>query len=354
MQLATGASALAADPVEPPSLERCAAIGPAADRLTCYDQLAGRAPSAPVSAAAEPGPAATTSLLAPKDAPAAAASPQERRPSTSLLSTYWELDPQDKRGTFNLTGYRPTYVMPFHLTSRINRAPQSPTQAAVQLPDYKHAETKFQLSLRTKVLQDIGFENADVWVAFTQQSLWQIWTGADSTPFRNSDYEPEVLYVVPTPAWAQSLPMGWKWRYTKLGAAHQSNGQNDPLSRSWNRVDLETGIERGDWALTTRFAKRLNESLDDDNNPDFTRYRGRAEFQLTWAPGVSTTSVLYRSNLKNAKQGAVQIDWSYPVFRDQPNGVRYFVQMFSGYGETLTDYNFRQTSLGAGLSFMQF
>jgi len=29
----------------PPTLEACAAIGAAADRLTCYDKLAGRAPA---------------------------------------------------------------------------------------------------------------------------------------------------------------------------------------------------------------------------------------------------------------------------------------------------------------------
>ncbi|MEP7099505.1 MAG: phospholipase A [Burkholderiales bacterium] len=34
--------------------------------------------------------------------------------------------------------------------------------------------------------------------------------------------------------------------------------------------------------------------------------------------------------------------------------MRWFVQGFSGYGETLTDYNFRQTSIGAGVTFLQF
>jgi phospholipase A1 len=344
---------------ESPSLEKCAAIGPAADRLSCYDQLAGRAPSAPVPTTADEAAAAasgvtTTSLLAPKDTPAAAASPQQRTRRSSLMSSYWELDPEDKRGTFNLTGYHPNFVLPVHATSRINRSPQSPTQATVQLPAYKSVEAKFQLSFRTKVLQDFGLKDADVWMAFTQQTLWQIWNGKDSKPFRNSDYEPEVMYVVPTPAAWQSLPFGWSWRYAQFALAHQSNGQADPLSRSWNRVYLGTGFERGDWSLTAKLAHRLGEKLSSDNNPDFVDYRGRGEFQLNWAPGITTTSLLYRSSLKDVKYGALQLEWTYPVFNDQPNGMRYFVQVFRGYGETLTDYNFRQTSLGAGVSFMQF
>ncbi|MES2887977.1 MAG: phospholipase A [Pseudomonadota bacterium] len=356
--LASSVPAWAApDAPDPARWAECAAIGPAADRLSCYDKLAGRAPSAPVpasSAEAQATVPAPTSLLAPKDTPLAAASPQQRRTDPSLLSTYWELESQDKRGTFNLTGYRPNYALPVHLTSRINRAPQSPTQAVVPTPAYRDVEAKFQLSFRTKAVQDIGFDNADLWFAFTQQTMWQVWNGEDSKPFRNTDYEPELMYVVPVPSSFQALPQGWKWRYAQFGLAHQSNGQSDPLSRSWNRVYLGSGFERGDWTLSARVARRLSENPSTDNNPDLVSYRGRGELQATWSPGVSTASVLYRSTLRDTQFGALQLEWTYPVFQNQPNGVRYFLQLYHGYGETLTDYNFRQTSLGLGLSFLQF
>ena len=64
--------------------------------------------------------------------------------------------------------------------------------------------------------------------------------------------------------------------------------------------------------------------------------------------------LLYRSSLKDVKYGALQVEWTYPVYPDQPNGLRWFVQAFRGYGETLTDYNFRQTSIGVGVTFLQF
>ncbi len=356
------AATAAAEPGD--ALAACALIGAAADRLVCYDQLAGRATLAPETPAAarpaDPAAAPTTSRLRPSDtalnrAPAdGTGTALATGASGSLLSKFWELDPQDKRGVFNFTGYRPNYLLPLHLTSRINRAPRSPTQAQVSQPGYRNVEAKVQLSLRAKLVQDLLLPEADLWFGFTQQSLWQIWNGSDSKPFRNTDYEPELIYVVPTPASLRQLPLGWQWRFAQVGLAHQSNGQSDPLSRSWNRLYLGAGVERGDWSLTGRVLHRLRERASDDNNPDLTDYRGRGDFQLNWAPGVMTTSLQLRSPLNRFGRGAAQIEWTYPVFSQQPNGLRWFLQGFTGYGETLTDYNFRQTSLGAGVTFLQF
>ena len=60
---------------------------------------------------------AAPSLLAPTGAPL----PPESAPSTSLASKFWELEPSDKRGVFNFVGYQKNYVLPIHVTSRINR-----------------------------------------------------------------------------------------------------------------------------------------------------------------------------------------------------------------------------------------
>jgi phospholipase A1 len=337
---------------DPSRLAQCAAIGASTDRLACYDALAGRA-APPAAVAASSAAPPVTSKLAPVDT-TPAQSPQSAAQGGSLLSKFWELDPADKRGTFNVVGYRANYILPLHYTSRINRSPQSPTQAAVAQPDYKHIEAKIQLSLRTKLAQDVLLPGGDLWAGYTQQSMWQVWNHKDSKPFRNTDYEAELMYVVPVPEGLRVLPFGWQWRFAQLALAHQSNGQSDPLSRSWNRSYLGTGFERGDWSLVARFNHRFKEDLDSDNNPDLTRYRGRTDLQLNWAPGVHTFSLLWRSAITNVNRGAVQLEWTMPVYRDRPNGIRWFMQVFSGYGETLTDYNFRQTSVGAGVSFLQF
>ena len=98
----------------------------------------------------------------------------------------------------------------------------------------------------------------------------------------------------------------------------------------------------------------LREREENDNNPDLIDYRGKAEFTLGWASGLHTTSLQHRSTLRGGNRGSTSFEWTYPVAREHPNGLRWYVQLFSGYGETLSDYNFRQTSLGAGVSFLQF
>ncbi|CAN5391616.1 phospholipase A [soil metagenome] len=376
-------AAVPAAPGTPDPLAHCAEIGPSADRLACYDKLAGRAVAPPtVEAAAStaaPAPKASATVLAGSSSatatPTAASSAasaavpttttlaatdtsatQAKAVATSsgLMSKFWELDAEDKRGIFNFTGYKANYVLPVHFTTRINRSPQSPTQAAVATPDYRHVEAKIQLSLRTKLVQGLLFPGADLWVAYTQQSLWQLYNGADSKPFRNTDYEPEVMYVVPVPEPVRYLPFGWQWRYAQVALAHQSNGQSDPLSRSWNRVYFGAGFERGDMSLTAHVIHRLKENIATDNNPDLESFRGRGDVQFSWTPGAATAAITYRNSFRNGKRGAILFEGTYPVYRDQPNGLRWYVQAFNGYGETLTDYNFRQTSFGAGLTFLQF
>ena len=116
--------------------------------------------------------------------------------------------------------------------------------------------------------------------------------------------------------------------------------------------DLGTGIERGDYSIVVRSARRLPE--DDDDNPDLTDWRGRGDVLVQWTPGLATASLLWRTNFKAFNRGALQVDWTYPVESDQPHGLRWYVQLFTGYGETLTDYNFRQTSLGLGVTLFGF
>lgn len=327
---------------------RCQQIGDARERLACFDRAAAMLPPlgpelAP--AAAQPDPAARE--------PAQALGLVSRR---GIWSTFWELEPDDKHGTFNFKTYRPNYVLPLHWTTRINEAPQTPTRMAPDdLPPYQRFEVKLQLSLRTKVIQDVGFPDADVWVGYTQQSQWQLWNRSQSAPFRNTDHEPEVVYVVPVQErWQSVLPFGWQWKMAQAGFAHQSNGQSGALSRSWNRVYLGAGAERGPWSLQMRWHHRLREGGPKDDNPDLVSYIGQGDITLGWLPGRATAQLQWRPTFGRLERGSWTFSATYPVRAEQPQGLRWYGQVFTGFGESLLDYNIRQTSLGLGVTLFEF
>lgn len=348
----------------PPS--QCARLPDDAARLACYDAVfrlgPQPAPGVMPAAAAAPAPVGASG----PDAPPAVALPgvpperqpldlAEAPPAATLLDKAWELTPSEKRGTFSVKTYLPNFVLPMHVSSRVNRAPGSPTRGVTPARiDYKPVEVKVQVSLRTKVAEGLLLPDADLWFAYTQRSLWQLWNGRESAPFRSTDHEPEMIYVVPMSRYVPALPGGWRWRMTQVGLLHQSNGQSDALSRSWNRSYVSTAFDNGPYALTLRMYRRLKEDARNDDNPDIQRYLGNAELVASWLGGPSTVSLAWRTRLPEGRRGAWQLDWTHPVHRDKPAGLRWYVQLFSGYGETLLDYNHRQDSLGVGLSLFQF
>ncbi len=341
-----GPVARAADqPQVPANPDSCLALSDDAERLACYDGHAGG--KAMIGLPSSPGARAANAAPTPTSAARSA-------PSDSILSAYWELGDADKRGTFNYTGYRPNYFLPLRGMARVQHFPSSPSRGtALTLPPYQHGEAKLQLSMRSKVMEGVLLPGADLWVAYTQQSMWQLWNHAESSPFRNTDFQPEVIYVVPTPDFLKHATGGWIWQMSEFGFVHQSNGQSDALSRSWNRVYASVGAEHGSVTAALRIERRLDQQGSaNDDNPDITRQLGRIETQLSWSPGHATAMLLWRPSL--AGRGSVQLDWTYPVHRDRPDGLRWYVQGFQGFGETLLDYNVKQTSLGVGLTLFKF
>jgi phospholipase A1/A2 len=325
-------------------------------RLACYDRLFR---AAPVQIAPRAMPGTSAPPVTPGSPPAATADTAAREQAdpelaSTLLTKWWELTPAAKRGTFVVRTYQPNFVLPLHWSSSINQAPSTPTRGVAEgLPAYRPVDAKLQISLRAKVAEGLLLPDADLWFAYTQRSFWQVWNPQQSSPFRNTDYQPEAIYVVPVPKAWSALPGGWQWRMAQLGIVHQSNGQSGALSRSWNRVYAATTVTRGQFSLALRMQQRLGEKTDDDN-PDIVRYLGNTELVASWLPGLATASVTWRTHALTGQRGSLQLDWTYPVLRSQPSGLRWYAQLFSGYGETLLDYDHRQTSLGLGLTLFQF
>jgi phospholipase A1 len=317
-----------------PGLAACARIGDAGRRLVCYDRLAGIAAPATAPVAA--------------DAPAIASEPDVKAaldlsPETTRgfsLADHWELDQSHKRGIFNFRPHYANYLMVTR-TAHPNDLPYRPFRNLTDLAtDLAHTELVYQLSFKTKVVDTIADKPVDLWFGYTQNSFWQAGNRKASSPFRETNYQPELMAVAPL----DFDVLGMHASFVNLGVVHQSNGQASTLSRSWNRVYVQAGLERAGWTVVGRVWKRVNEAAADDNNPDIVDYLGRGDLNVTYRSNGHDVSALVRRNFSTGR-GAVQLGWAFPL----AGHFKGYAQYFSGYGQSLIDYNYYQNVLGLGL-----
>ncbi|MGF6275361.1 phospholipase A1 [Massilia sp. UYP11] len=346
----------------PQTLAACSAIAEGSQRLACFDGIAasqeasaaGPGPaSAAVATSATPAavpPVPTTAPVAQGafDAPRSSAvdqtasvDPVVQAASQYTLSSHWELDARDKRGVFKFRPHRPSYLMATR-THRPNEEPYRDFLASD--PDAEglsKAELEFQLSFKMKMVETLFELPVDVWFGYTQNSFWQAANHRASSPFRETNYQPEVMAVTPL----DFALAGVNVRFLNLGFVHQSNGQSSELSRSWNRVYAQLGLERGPLTMTAKMWKRINESNEDDDNPDIVDYMGRFELEGNYRLGGGhELSAMVRRNFSTDK-GAVQLGWAFPL----AGPVKGYIHAFSGYGQSMIDYNYFQRVLGAGV-----
>lgn len=231
----------------------------------------------------------------------------------------------------------------------MNTNPQSVGQPnAYDEPIPFHStEVKFQISFKTKVLQSFLFGKGDLWVGYTQIAHWQVYNQKLSRPFRELNYEPELIANFPL----NFSVFGVEAKMIGLAFNHQSNGRADPISRSWNRVVFNFTMERDNFELALRPWIRLDNTTENDDNLEILDYVGRAEANLFYKKNGHSLDLLVRNSLsfKN-NHGSVQFNYLYPI----KNNLRAHLQIFSGYGENLLDYNHYQTTVGLGLAFVEW
>lgn len=347
--------------INPASTQACVALEANADRLDCYDKIFKTTNAqAPVIVSEQ---RVAQEMATVKAQPATLPAKIEQTvqslftihgdkidPNTSLLDKRWELSENSKLGTWNIRANQPVYLLPAFWTSSKNELPSSPNPQNTETTDQnlKSTEAKFQISLKTKAAENLIGNNGDLWLGYTQSSRWQVYNSEESRPFRETNYEPEASLIFRT----NYELLGLNGRLLGMTFNHQSNGRSDPLSRSWNRVMLNLGLERGNFAMMIRPWYRIEEDAKDDNNPDIKDYMGRGDITGFYRWNDHEFSLMLRHSLKGGddSHGAAQFDWAFPI----KGKLRGHFQLFDGYGESLIDYNHRATYVGLGVSLMNW
>jgi phospholipase A1/A2 len=329
--------------------------GDDAERLKCYDRLAAPASALPPAARKNIVPDENAEARTTPATPAVAAARSTER---SYLTKAWNLDNLFNRDSSELDRiqpYRQTYML-VKRTSNPNRQPSSPLvdHNALAPNGMDATEVKFQLSFKTDIgsqrnIDFLGIKTLRFWAAYTQLSNWQAFNTRYSSPFRETIYEPELIATMGTgnTSGLKLINFGW---------VHQSNGRSLPESRGWYRIYLLGGWEWNDTtSVLLRGWQRIPENSLKDDNPDIIDYVGRGDLVIRWEPRDKSQAIamLLRNNLhRTDNRGFVQIDWATPV--KIGSAARIHIQMTSGFGESLTDYNHRQNTIGLGFSFREW
>jgi outer membrane phospholipase A len=212
-------------------------------------------------------------------------------------------------------------------------------------------DSRFQLSFKYRPFDPEGSVAgflpplSNLYFGYTQTTLWDI--GGNSSPFKDTSYRPSLFY-----RWVGSgrnfMPDEWR-----VGAEHESNGQSGEASRS-----LNTAFIRPTWNFDMADGRRLSffpkfqQYLNKNENADIQSYRGYVDWQLRYGreDGLILAG-LYR--LGTGGYSAGQLDISYPM-SDRifaRTGAFLHLQLLSGYGETLLDFNKNNgTQVRLGLS----
>ncbi|PRY72041.1 phospholipase A [Halomonas ventosae] len=251
-----------------------------------------------------------------------------------------QLERESARNPFAITTHRRNYWFPLSY----NASPDDEAFRDISdrgSPD--RAEMKFQFSAKFSLVEDLfGDYGGDLHFAYTQRSWWQAFNADASSPFRETNFEPEVFIDFEN----RGSLLGWTNINNRLAFNHQSNGRSDPLSRSWNRLILESTFVNDDWALTLAPHWRIPESEEEDDNPDIHKYLGYGDITLAHRlNGDNELSLLLRGNPHEGNIGT-EVDYSWPLF----GSIRGHVQYYYGYGESLVDYDRRSHRLSLGFS----
>ena len=261
---------------------------------------------------------------------------------------------EEKNTEYNpyvITPHRQNYILPFSHMDNPNQKPYQHAYPDNSQPMDKQ-EVKLQLSLKVPLTyKKLLAENDGIYFGFTLKAFWQLYNKDISSPFRETNYRPELYYEAPFAykPWDGTI-------ITRVGFEHESNGRTQVLSRSWNRVYVRAAFAKENWGVYIQPWYRIpeDEKVDDgdpttpappkgDDNPDIEDYMGHYELGGAYSYGKIELTGLSRYNFSEGN-GALDIGISFPLW----GRLKGFVQYFNGYGESMIDYNHKVQRIGVG------
>lgn len=240
-----------------------------------------------------------------------------------------------------------TMASPVEPSQRLEPMPENEAALSISEPIYfviglrKGLNARFQFSFKYRIFDP---ESAPVqWLpalgklhfGYTQTTLWDL--HSNSKPYYDTSYRPTLF-------WQSKLDeRATNPAYIRSGYEHESNGKEGTSSRSIDIFYVQPVLRKDftdDDSLF--FAPRFYGYLDRKDNPDIARYRGYVDWIVRYGDERSWV-LLSRIRAGTAGYAGAAFDLSVPLRKplfSRTGGFLYF-QLFSGYGESLLDYNIK-------------
>jgi len=245
-------------------------------------------------------------------------------------------------------------------------------------------EAKFQFSVKYDLWPNES--PSSLHFGYTQKSLWNIYQA--SAPFLETNYNPELFYTFAFGALGHAVahappsspevegsaaaapaviaPEGrarCTASYVRAGVEHESNGLGGAQSRGWNRIYLSGlgACQLSSAAYALLGVKAWGPPFGISDNPDISHYLGSGELSLAlgassdaWYGSAEISATARKGWSSSLRVGSIEVDarWrpGYATFAERWRFVPYlFGQLFTGYGETLLDYDHPDTTIRVGI-----
>ncbi|CDT79826.1 Outer membrane phospholipase A (fragment) [Vibrio diabolicus] len=113
----------------------------------------------------------------------------------SLVDKRLESERENAFEPFSLVAHRVNYILPFTYSDRVNKRAYADTKYGDEL---RKEEAEFQISFKVPMnYDDLLFDGDGLFFGMTLKSFWQVYTGAASRPFRETNYRPESFLLYP-------------------------------------------------------------------------------------------------------------------------------------------------------------
>ncbi|WP_373004271.1 phospholipase A [Sulfurimonas sp.] len=248
---------------------------------------------------------------------------------------------------FGLKPHKVNYILPYAYREGVYKS-------YVPTDEYRNIEAELQVSLKLYLGTGLFGLNESYYLAYSHQAFWQIYS--DSSPFRETNYNPEGFVEFPILDKDSLLNM----KSIKFGLAHTSNGQGSNTnvvyanpadnpgnrSRSLNYMYSEFAFQHDTLLTEFTLISPFPGTADDLDNPDIMDYLGYTSVKLNYFTAKHMFTLMGRGNFTTG-YGAVESTYSYPLIDD----AYFFMKIFSGYGESLIDYDNYITKFSLGFSF---